>query len=109
MGAESIESDGNVLNIIQSIVDPNLFIFQGLGGTSWITSNCAESTAVIHHGATLIKFQFHPTQRTWILALSKFKCNKTIAKVKKGKDKEVNNTVKAVKDNCKERTELMVT
>lgn len=82
-------------------------IFQGVGGTSWITTNCGESISIIHHGSTLIKFQFHPTQRTWILALSKTKCPKRKSKTNSDRPKKVNLTPQP--KNCKELTQLMVT
>ena len=74
MNLEDIKSDGIVLNILQSSVDKNLFIFQGLKNTSWITTDCGELTSVIHHGSNILKYQFHPSQRTWILGLSKKTC-----------------------------------
>ena len=91
MEFENINSDGNVLNIIQSPIDKNLLLLQGTEGSSWITTDCGELVSVIHHGSNLMKFQYHPTQRTWILGLSRNICRDSYSK------------------NCTNKSELIVT
>ena len=49
--------------MIQSLVDPEMFIFLGTHGVNWITEDCGKSIRAINTGRKLETFEFHPIER----------------------------------------------
>jgi len=69
------ETVGSVSSIMRSPVDSSMFIFLGTHGINWLTEDCLEHTRVIRTGRRLNEFQFHPLERTWLLASAWTECS----------------------------------
>lgn len=63
-----------------SQVDPELLIFQGTKGVNWISKDCGETIKAMDNGRPVNEFQFHPIERTWILAAAWTICEDFIDK-----------------------------
>lgn len=61
--------------MLQSPVDPSLVIFLGTEGVNWITEDCGANIKVINSGKSIKEFQFHPIQRSWVLASAYKTCD----------------------------------
>lgn len=53
---------------MQSPVDKQFMFFIGSEGANWYTDDCGASIQVVNSGRPIKEFQFHPTERQWILA-----------------------------------------
>ena len=51
-----------------SKVDRNYVIFQGTHGINWKSSNCGQDVIAMNQGRPVHAFQWHPTEKDWILA-----------------------------------------
>ncbi len=59
---------GEVSSMLQSPVDPSIFIFSGTDGLNWITEDCGVTVRAIKSVKNLKEFLFHPYEPKWILA-----------------------------------------
>lgn len=65
---EKGEKVGVVKKIMKSPSDDNLLIFMGSEGINWISEDCGSSIKAMNQGRNVNEFQFHPTERSWLLA-----------------------------------------
>ena len=56
--------------MILSPVDPNLIIFLGTHGVNWLSQDCGTKFQALYHGRKIQEFIFHPTERTYALAMA---------------------------------------
>lgn len=61
--------------MLQSPVDKKLVIFLGSTGINWISEDCGATVKAINSGRNIKEFQFHPSERAWILASAYTTCD----------------------------------
>ena len=66
---------GFVKKLIKSPADDSLVIFQGSEGINWVTEDCGVTIKAMNQGRNVNEFQFHPTERTWLLAAAWSLCS----------------------------------
>jgi len=55
--------------MLQSPVDSDLILFQGVGRLSWVSNDCGKTILLIDHGRKALRFSFHPDLTMYILGL----------------------------------------
>jgi Sortilin, neurotensin receptor 3, len=60
--------------MVPSPVDPSLVLFLGTEGINWITQDCGTSIKAMNQGRRVEEIQFHPTEKTWMLAYAWTTC-----------------------------------
>ena len=61
--------------MLVSPVDSDLMIFMGSHDVNWRTENCGKVIMAMNNGRPVDEFQFHPSQKEWILAAAWSKCD----------------------------------
>ena len=56
------------MDILISPVDRSLVIFQGTHGINWKSDNCGQDVVAMNAGRQVHLFEWHPTERNWLLA-----------------------------------------
>lgn len=51
-----------------------MLLFLGTEGINWVTEDCGTTFRAMNQGRRVEEFQFHPTERTWLLASAWTKC-----------------------------------
>jgi len=64
----------------------NSFILVGDSDINWITENGLETVRAMNHGRPVKEFQFHPTQKKWLLATAWTLCEDFIGQCLKYKE-----------------------
>lgn len=61
--------------MLKSPVDSSVFIFLGVDGVNWITEDCGLTIRAMKIDRKLMEIQFHPYERSWILASALTTCD----------------------------------